>query len=138
MDNLGKKEAIGRNKYNLGNVVGLIRSEVPPKDKPYVIWGKILDSTKPLVVQLRIYNGTGDASLEANWNPIMVDGQSATINFSDIEGVPSIFTNFGIILDTEELAALDDKGEPFSKISIRDIFNTLKEFEPMKWYLGEQ
>ena len=126
------------NKYNLGNVVGLIRSETPPAAKPYVIWGKILDATKPLVVQLRIYKGTEDASLEANWNPIMVDGQSATINFSDIEGVPDIFKDFGISIETEELVALNEDGEVFSKVSIRDIVNALKDFDPMSWYLGEQ
>lgn len=54
---------------NLGNVVGLIKSETPPP-KPYVLWGKILDPQEPEIVQLKTYKGVGDITQGANWDDI--------------------------------------------------------------------
>lgn len=59
---------------NLGNVVGLVRSETPPT-KSYVIWGKILNPAAPEVVELRFYKGTGAVNLEANWPLITAGGK---------------------------------------------------------------
>lgn len=85
------------NSYNLGNVVGLVRSLTPPVDKPYVIWGKVLDETQPLVVQLKIYKGSGDPALEPSWSNLMSEDQTVSINFADLEGVPDLIDSVELV-----------------------------------------
>jgi len=78
--------------FNLGNVVGLIRSLTPPASKPFVMWGKILNIAFPLVVELRIYAGTGDPALEGNWLPILPTIQKVQFTITSgtaIQIVPS-------------------------------------------------
>lgn len=50
---------------NLGNVVGLIKSELPPA-KTYVLWAKILNPAFPNVVELMKHDGTA-------WVPLLPD-----------------------------------------------------------------
>lgn len=49
---------------NLGNVVGLIKSETPPS-KTYVLWGQILNPSFPDIVNLHYYDSVTEA-----WTPV--------------------------------------------------------------------
>lgn len=57
---------------NLGNVVGLIRSETAP-DKTYVIWGHILDPEFPDIVVHKVYNGTAWVTIDTSAGTPMGD-----------------------------------------------------------------
>lgn len=46
---------------NLGNVVGIVRSEVTPPGKKYVLWGKIINPSFPDLVELHYWDDTAGA-----------------------------------------------------------------------------
>lgn len=123
------------NVYNLGNVVGLLRSKQPPKDKPYVIWGKILDESQPLIVELRLYKGSGDTALEANWLPISASGGSSVVNWADIEGKPKLPKSMDI--NEHSLRLLDENSEQIVSIPLADLLNNIRDFDPKLWYTKE-
>jgi hypothetical protein len=50
--------------FNLGNVVGLLRSQTPPTKK-YVLWGKILNPSFPDLVELNYWD-----DLTGAWTPV--------------------------------------------------------------------
>lgn len=52
---------------NLGNVVGLIKSETAPT-KTYVIWAKVLNPLQPDIVQLHYYNAD-----TLSWEPLFAE-----------------------------------------------------------------
>lgn len=125
---------MANNVYNLGNVVGLIRSTTPPKTKPYLIWGKILDESAPLTVQLRIYKGSGDPALEANWLPILTAGQTTEVGWEDIEDKPNIFAK--VKVENGKLIFTTLAGVEIDSEELSTIINGLPDFDPELWATG--
>ena len=125
---------MANNVYNLGNVVGLIRSTTPPKTKPYLIWGKILDESAPLTVQLRIYKGSGDPALEANWLPILTAGQTTQVGWEDIEDKPNIFAK--VKVENGKLIFTTLNGVEIDSEELSTIINGLPDFDPELWATG--
>jgi hypothetical protein len=62
---------------NLGNVVGLIKSETAP-DKTYILWAKILNPLYPDVVKIYQHNGT-------KWLPVALDYKGAWVSGNNYE-----------------------------------------------------
>lgn len=125
---------MANNVYNLGNVVGLIRSTTPPKKKPYLLWGKILDESAPLTVQLRIYKGSGDPALEANWLPILTAGQTTQVGWEDIEDKPNIFAK--VKVENGKLIFTTLNGVEIDSEELSTIINALPDFDPELWATG--
>lgn len=123
---------MANNIYNLGNVVGLIRSTTPPKLKPYLIWGKILNESAPLTVQLRIYKGTGDPALEANWVPILTAGQSTDVSWVDIQDKPLIAGKLKV--EGTKLVLKTENGDEIDAEELVNIINGLPNFDPELWW----
>ncbi len=61
---------------NLGNIVGLIKSELAPT-KTYVIWAKILNPAFPNVVELMIYDGVA-----STWVPMVNNYVKITLDYT--------------------------------------------------------
>lgn len=123
---------MANNIYNLGNVVGLIRSTTPPKLKPYLIWGKILNENAPLTVQLRIYKGTGDPALEANWLPILTASQGTDVSWVDIQDKPPIAGKLKV--EGTKLVLKTENGDEIDAEELVNIINGLPNFDPELWW----